>query len=139
MGELRLNVSTACVTVPIYDLDSEGNEIKIGAFRFNPSDLDIAKRYDQVIEKLNNMEISEDIDKVLELSDEIKTQIDYLLGFKVSDDIFAHCNPFSPTANGDLFIEVVLDGIANIVESETKQRIEKKQARIKKATKKYSK
>lgn len=139
MSDLKLNVSTTAVTVPICDVDAKGNEIEIGAFRFNPSDIDIVRRYEQVIDKLNAMEISEDIDEVLKASDIMKEQFNYLLGYNVSDDIFKICNPFSPTSNGDFFVEVVLDGIANIVETVTNERIAKKEAKIRRATAKYKK
>lgn len=141
MGDLKLNVSTAAVTVPIYDMDADGNEIKIGAFRFNPSDIDIVRRYEDVIKVLEALNVPENagVEEILKISDGLKEQINYLLGYNVADDIFKVCNPLTPTGDGDFFIEVVLNGIADIVEQESTARIKKKEAKIRRATAKYTK
>lgn len=123
----------------LYNIDDKG-EI-IGQFRFNPSDLDIARRYDQVIEKLNTISVSEkpSEEEVFAITDEIKVQFDYLLNYSVSEQIFAKANPFTPLTNGDFYFENVIEGIRNIIEQETNQRLEKRLKKIKKATAKYHK
>ena len=133
---MTLSVDTGSVLI---NVDDKG-EI-IGQFRFNPSDMDIVRRYETVVDALNAITIAEDAgaDELLKISDEIKKQFDYLLNYNVSEGIFAKCNPFSMTAGGDFYFENVLDGIAGLIEKTTNQRIEKKRKKIEKATAKYRK
>lgn len=134
----ELKVDTGAITVPVVDeIDGE----KIGSFKFNPSDLDIVKRYKEVAENFNSISVSEEPSEteVLEVSERLKEQIDYLLNYNVSGELFAKCNPLTPTSSGDFFIENIMSGIAEIIEMATNQRIEKKKAKIRKATAKYHK
>lgn len=133
---MKLSVDTGAVVI---DIDDRGE--RIGQFRFNPSDLDIVKRYGKVVEALSNIDIPEDPgeDEIFRISDEIKKQFDYLLNYEVSKEIFAKCNPLTPISNGDLYCENVLEGIAGIIEKTMNERISKKQANIRKATAKYHK
>lgn len=133
---LTLHVDTGA---QIINIDDKG-EI-IGQFRFNPTDLDIVKRYEKVVEKMSAITLPEEPDEkdILAVSDEIKDSFDYLLNYKVSDGIFAKCNPLTPITNGDFYFENVMEGIANLIEKTMNQRIEKKRAKIQKATAKYHK
>lgn len=133
---LTLHVDTGA---QIINIDDKG-EI-IGQFRFNPTDLDIVKRYEKVVEKMSAITLPEEPDEkdILAVSDEIKDSFDYLLNYKVYDGIFAKCNPLTPITNGDFYFENVMEGIANLIEKTMNQRIEKKRAKIQKATSKYHK
>lgn len=132
--KLVLNVDTGAVVVEIRDKGET-----IGEFKFNPNDADIVKRCENVVEALQKIEISENsnTDDIFAVSDEIKKQFDYLLNYKVSDSIFCKCNPLTLTADGDFYCEDVLEKIANIIEKVTKQRVDKKKAKIQRATAKY--
>lgn len=123
------------VTVPIIDRD--GSEL--GSFKFNPNDFDILKRYEHVVKELENLEVPENAgeEALFAVSDKIKELLDYLLNFKVSQDIFAICNPLSLTGDGDFFAERIIEGIGGLIESTMNQRLAKKQAKIRKATEKY--
>lgn len=129
---LALNVDTGSILVEVKDKGE-----KIGEFRFNPCDLDIAKRYEKVADVLSNLKVSDDpdMDEVFAFSDKIKEQFDYLLNYKVSDAIFAKCNPLTPLADGGLYYVKVLDGIVGLFEQTTNQRMSK----INEATAKYRK
>lgn len=129
---LALNVDTGSILVEVKDKGE-----KIGEFRFNPCDLDIAKRYEKVADVLSNLKVSDDpdMDEVFAFSDKIKEQFDYLLNYKVSDAIFTKCNPLTPLADGELYYVKVLDGIVGLFEQTTNQRMSK----INKATAKYRK
>ena len=131
---MKLSVDTGSVLI-----DIEDKWEAIGRFRFNPNDLDIVRRYDNVVKALESIEVPEnsDVNTLLSVSDEIKEQLDYLLNYKVSDEIFKKCNPLTLTADGDFFVEKVIEGIAALIENTTNQRIKKKKAKIKKATSKY--
>lgn len=133
---LKLSVDTGSVLI---EVDDRGE--KIGEFRFNPADIDIVKRYEKVEEYFNSIKVDENAsaEEVLAFTDRIKEQFDYLLNYKVSDSLFSKCNPLTPLANGDFYCENVLDGIANIIENTMNQRLEKKKAKIQKATAKYHK
>lgn len=136
MAQYELKVDTGAVVIPI--IDDKDNEM-IGSFKFNPNDLDIVKRYPEVVKRLENINLPEDKDTeaVLNVSDEVKELMDYLLNYKVSDEIFAKCNPFTLTSNGMFFVENVMDGIASIIEQVTGERIKRKQKKIAEATKGY--
>lgn len=138
---MKLTVDTGAITIEL--VDKKGNEI--GTFDFNPSDSNILARYKNVVNYFSS--ISERIgeagkagaEDVTRVSGEIAEQIDYLLGYKVSEHIFGRIGALTVTGNGDFFFERVLDEIAGVIEKVTNQRVEKKLERIRKATAKYSK
>mgnify|MGYP004579516675 FL=1 len=138
---MKLTVDTGAITIEL--VDEKGREI--GTFDFNPSDSNIIRRYKEVVEHFG--EISQSIrdagglgeEEVGRISDEIAQQIDYLLGYNVSEHVFCRLGALTITGNGDLYFERVLDGIADVIEKITSQRVEKKLARVRKATEKYSK
>lgn len=133
---MTLSVDTGSVIV---DIDDKGEVI--GHFKFNPTDLDIVRRYEKVIASLETITVPEDADAdaILAVSDEIKKQMDYLLNYEVSSGIFATCNPLTLTENGDFYCENVIEGIGGLIEKIMDARIEKKTAKIQKATAKYHK
>ena len=135
MEELRRKVKTGALNVVLTNEDDE----EIGRFPFNPVDLNIVRRYEEVVTNLEKMELPEDATEqdILELSDKLEGQIDYLLNSKASKSVFAICNPLTLTESGDFFIENIIVEIADIIEQVTDQRIKKKQAKIKRATSKY--
>lgn len=137
MEELRRKVKTGALNVILTNEDDE----EIGRFPFNPVDLNIVRRYEEVVANLEKMELPEDATEqdILELSDKLEGQIDYLLNSKASKSVFAICNPLTLTESGDFFIENIIVEIADIIEQVTDQRINKKQAKIKRATSKYHK
>lgn len=131
----EIRVSTGKITVPIIDSDGE----TVGKITFNPTDVDILKRYEAVIDALNAIIVPDgaDADAIFAVSDELKRQVDFLLGYPVSEEIFGRCNPLTLTDTGDFYIEVVLAGIGDLLEQITKQRIERKKAKIRKAAAPY--
>ena len=138
---MKLTVDTGAVTIALED--EKGNEI--GTFDFNPSDSNILDRYRNVVGYFSG--VAEEIQKagragpddVARVSKEIAEQIDYLLGYRVSEHIFARLGALTVTGNGDFYFERVLDGIAGVIEKVTNQRVEKKLERVRKATAKYNK
>lgn len=134
---IDLTVDTGALMVNLRDNTGE----VIGQFRFNPTDLDILQRANVFIEKMNSIAVpsAEDYEALQEVTSQVKELFDYLLNYKVSDQIFAKCNPFSPNTEGDFYCEVVMDGIAKIIEDTMGKRIEKKRVKIQKAVAKYHK
>jgi len=133
---MKLSVDTGSILI---DIDDKGDII--GQFRFNPNDLDIINRFEKVVEKLESLSIPDDADTdaVFRVADEIKTQMDYLLNYDVSKEIFSKCNPLTLTTSGDFYFENVIEGVAELIEKTTNKRIAKKKAKIQKATAKYHK
>lgn len=107
-----------------------------GGFWWNPSDLDIVKRCEKVIEYFNGMNVEEGTD-IFAVSEAIKKQFDYLLGSNASKELFKNCNPLSPMTDGIFFAEYVLDVLVKFIESEMGTRMKQSAARIKKYTEKY--
>lgn len=138
---MTLQVDTGAVTIDLTDKNGK----KIGEFDFNPSDSNIFKRYENVVDFFNSVSFSENvgddkkIEEVNKLAEDIGKQFDYLFGYSVADGMFSSCGALTVTANGDFFFEAVLEGVANLIEKVTKQRINKKLAKVRKATAKYQK
>lgn len=131
----KLKVDTGAVRIPVVDMYDE----PLGEFKFNPNDWDIIKRYEQVAQEMDKVEIPDEASEedLFRLCDFLKEQVNFLLGYNVSDGLFGRCNPLSMTASGDFYIEMVLDGIAGLIEQVTDQRLTKRKNKIKKATSKY--
>lgn len=113
-----------------------------GGFYWNPSDLDIVKRCEKVIDFFDHLEAPDgesDTDKLFALSDSIKQQFDYLISPGSSDALFKHANPLTPREDGTLFAEYVLSQLVTFIESELNVRMKKTTARIEKYTKDYQK
>ena len=138
---MKLRVETGAVSV---DVEDERGE-KLGSFDFNPSDSNILKRYGAVVDFFNGVTVDETQDEeqqlqqMNKLADDIAGQFDYLLGYEVSEGIFGRCGPLTVTKSGDFFFEQVLTGIGSLIEQVTKKRLDKKLAKIRKATAKYTK
>lgn len=134
---IKVKVNTGAVNVILRDEFDE----EIGSFKFIPSDLDIADRYEKAISEFESirLESNPEFNEFKNIADKIKEIFDYLLNYKVSDTLFKVCNPLTPVSNGDFYFEVCLGTIADIIESTFNKRLEKKKARIQKATSKYHK
>lgn len=137
----KLRVETGALSVEVED---ELGQV-IGAFSFNPADSNILKRYGAVVDFFNGVSFDEampedeQIAAMNKLADDIAGQFDYLLGAGVAEGLFSRCGPLTVTKNGDFFFEQVLEGVGALIESVTKKRLDKKLAKIKKATEKYEK
>lgn len=134
---IKVKVNTGAVNVIMRDEFDE----EIGSFKFIPSDLDIASRFENAIKELEGITIEKDatINNFNTITNKLKDIFDYVLNNKASDTLFRICNPLTPVSNGDFFFETCLETIANVIEDTTDKRIEKKKARIQKATAKYTK
>lgn len=134
---MNVKINTGALNVILRDEFEE----EIGSFKFIPTDLDIVERYDEAIKAFENITIDEtdEISGYKAVSEKIKEIFDYLLNYHVSDTLFKVCNPLTPVSNGDFYFEVCFETIANVIEKTFEKRIEKKMARINKATAKYTK
>lgn len=111
-----------------------------GGFYWNPSDLDIVKRCEKVMDFFKGMEIPKkenETDALFALSDAIKEQFDYLISLGASETLFKHANPLSPREDGSLYAEYVLGRLVAFIESELNVRMERTTAKIEQYTKDY--
>ncbi len=113
-----------------------------GWFWWNPSDLDIVKRCEKVMDFFEHMQVPQKDDTtetLFALSDTIKQQFDYLISPGASENLFKYANPLSPREDGSLFAEYVLKQLVSFIESELNIRMKKTTANIEKYTAKYNK
>lgn len=137
------NVVTVNNGLKTYDIaDQDGNIL--GQFSFNPSDTGIVKRYDVAIEKfekvfeeLQGLEKTKSVDILEKLDSKAYELIDGIFNANIAENFFSIMGPFSPLANGQFFIENVIDAIGQAFEMETGERVKKVNSKIKKHTSKY--
>lgn len=133
--KMKLSVDTGSINVELED--KNGNII--GEFEFVPTDSDILKRFEAVVDVFNGMAFGDepDTETINRAADTVREQFDYLLGGPVSVGIFTKCGPFTVVKSGNFFFEEVLEGVGGLIESATKQRINKKLAKARKTAAKY--
>lgn len=135
-----MNTSQFIIDDGLHNVVFKNNKGEVfSEFSFNPSDTGLLSRYDSFIEFLESLEIKEDGDtasQILEFENSIKEKIDELFNRNVSESIFKTYSPCTIFANGDMFIEVVIKHMGDVIEKETDNRLKKKVAKIKKATEK---
>lgn len=124
-----------------YDIENQHGEV-LGQFSFNPSDTNIVKRHAEVIKSLEVIAFPQNADKDLEnalneVEKIVYEKINYLFGADVAKDFFSIMGPFSPTENGQFFIESVIDAIGQAIQIETGKRVDKIKGKIRKHTSKY--
>ena len=119
----------------------------LGQMTFNPSDTNILERHAEVMKQLRKLE--EDFSKTVrnttvsedmaELDRIVYEKIDYLLNADVSKTLFSIMGPFSPLANGQFFVENVMDAIGKVIQADTEKQSKKIRQKIGKHTAKYHK
>ena len=127
-----------------YDLVNQDGKL-LGQLTFNPSDTNILERHAEVMKQLNKLKedfgktvrktsVNEDIAEIDRI---VYEKIDYLLNADVSKTLFSIMGPFSPLANGQFFVENVMDAIAKVIQADTEKQSKKISNKIKKHTAKY--
>lgn len=122
--------------VPITNSDGQVT----GGFFWNPSDLDIIKRCEKVMEFFEHLEFpagGTKMDSLFALSDAIKQQIDFLIPGS-AETLFKNINPLSPRSDGTLFAEYVMHQLIGFMETELNARMKKTTERMKQYTDKYN-
>ena len=129
-----------------FDLVNQDGKL-LGQITFNPSDINIVKRHAEVMNQLHKLKmdfgkkarkttLSEDIAAIDKI---VYDKIDYLLNADVSKTLFSVMGPFSPLANGQFFIENVMDAIGKVIQADNSARTENMRQKINKHTAKYHK
>lgn len=126
-----------------YEIANKEGKV-LGSFSFNPSDTNIAHRYEKAVEELEKLDmiVEEKGEGTLEeelrkLEESVFEQINYLLNADVAENFFSIMGPFSLLASGQYFVESVIDAIGQAISQETGARVKKMNNKIKKHTARY--
>ena len=137
MSNYTLKVNTGMVKVPVIDEDGE----ELGFIRFNPTDADIIKRYQEVAKYFMGLreEIGDEatVESLITVSDKVKEKLDFLFNSKVSETLFLKCSPFTMMEDGNFYLFVVMDAIEALISQIMDDRIAKLR-KIEEATKEYN-
>lgn len=123
----------------VYNIKNKQGKM-LGRFEFRPSDTNIVKRYEEVVDFFNNFTVPEDTDQAIQTAEkEMTDKMSYLIGGDAGEAFFTIMGPFSALASGELFVENVLGAIARVIEKELSVRTKKVQRRMNKYVAKYHK
>lgn len=123
----------------VYNIKNKHGKM-LGRFEFRPSDTNIVKRYEEVVDFFNNFTVPEDTDQAIQTAEkEMTDKMSYLIGGDAGEAFFTIMGPFSALASGELFIENVLNSIKKVIEKEMAVRTKKVQRRMNKYVAKYHK
>lgn len=123
----------------VYNIKNKQGKL-LGRFEFRPSDTNIVKRYEEVVDFFNNFTVPEDTEQTIQTAEkEMTDKMSYLIGGDAGEAFFTIMGPFSALASGELFIENVLSAIAKVIEKELSVRTKKVQSRMNKYVAKYHK
>lgn len=121
----------------VYNIKNKQGKL-LGKFEFRPSDTNIVKRYEEVVDFFNNFKTPDNTDDaVKEAEKALVDKISYLIGGDAEEAFFSILGPFSALASGELFIENVLNSVASVIEREMSVRTKKVQRRMNKYVQKY--
>lgn len=122
----------------VYTIENKRGKV-LGKFEFRPTDTNIVKRYEEVVDFYNSYQLPENPTEtdMRTAEDEIMNRISYLVGADAKEAFFSILGAFSPLANGELFVENVLSSIAKVIEREINTRTKKVQSRMNKYVAKY--
>lgn len=122
----------------VYTIENKRGKV-LGKFEFRPTDTNIVKRYEEVVDFYNSYQLPENPTEtdMRTAEEEITNRISYLVGADAKEAFFSILGAFSPLANGELFVENVLSSIAKVIEREINTRTKKVQSRMNKYVAKY--
>lgn len=127
-----------------YDIANKSGKV-YGSFSFDPSDIGIVRRYDEVVkffETLNidfaENDIAQNIEKIVELENIIFEKFNSLFNSDIAKEFFAITSPLTPLPSGKIFLESAIEAIGQAIEKETGERVKKMNNRISKHTSKYT-
>ena len=123
-----------------YEIVNQDDVVK-GTFTFNPSDANIVKRYNDVMEQLRKYadEVKDEEDtseKFIEAQNKVVELMNELTGADTSP-FFSICGALSLMENGNVYAENVLEWIGAVIEKETKKRIKRMDAQANKYLENY--
>lgn len=129
----------------VFDIVNTRGEL-LGQFTFIPSDFDIVRRYEETVQKFEEMQKSIEeraaqddsgIDYLKELDAEMGKQVDYLFNASVSEKFFSITSPFTILNSGEFFVENVINAIRSVVEQKRDVKLKAVENHVRKYTDKY--
>lgn len=145
---MEISVNDGTVRVPVKNKQGE----EIGVFYFRPTDINIIKRYNEVIDKfdnivapLENVDISSDgtaqdmndqaaIEALKDAEKRLFEATDYLFGGNMSEAFFGKMNPFSPV-NGHFYCESAINAVGSFINTQFDRETKKISSRVSRYTK----
>ena len=128
--------------------DEEGN--KIGVFRFNPTDVAIVNRYNEVADKFSGIvrplaDAGEDVEEsdedhmalLNEAQDKLLELMDYVLNGDSREAFFAMTHAFALTNEDKFYCEVVYEAVGEYIRQKFDARIKRLETRLSKHTHGY--
>lgn len=129
----------------VFDIVNTRGEL-LGQFTFIPSDFDIVRRYEETVQKFEEMQRAIEertgqddtgLEYLKELDAEMGKQVDYLFNAPVSEKFFCITSPFTMLNSGEFFIENVINAIRAVVEQKRDVKLKAVENHVKKYTDKY--
>lgn len=136
-----ITVDDGFVSVPMYNLHG----MKIGEFAFQPTDVDIVNRFNESMDKFDEVlaplqaEADKDpdaddfdnIDAVNEARDRLFKMCDYIFNADTGNSLFGRMHPFSPV-NGKFYCMEVFDQLSVFIQSQFGEETKKVNENMKK-------
>lgn len=123
----------------VYNIKNKQGKM-LGRFEFRPSDTNIVRRYEEIVDFFNNFSVPKNTDQAMKTAEkEMTEKMSYLIGADAEEAFFTIMGPFSALASGELFVENVLGAIAKVIEKEMDVRTKRVQRRMNKYVAKYHK
>ena len=127
---------------------NENDEV-IGILSFYPTDLELPKRAEegqkrieelirQMKENSMNMSKEEFLDSMHELNEKTKELLNYIFDDDIGQ-LFGNTSMFTPTSDGTLLVENILDGILPVVTEQIKENMNKSSENMRKYLEDYEK
>ena len=136
MENRNVNIGSSLTKYTFTDADGE----VVAYFRMNPTDIRIAERANETVqyfrEKQEEAKNAPDINDMIRYDKELAEKVNYILGYDASATLFGFMSATSVLDDGRIFAALVLETIANNLESDIKKRFEKLKA-VEKYTAKY--
>lgn len=107
-----------------YKIRDEKKNI-IAEFDLNPGDINVARRYDEIAEKLRKYEIPDTNDARADVENAesyLMERFDYLLGYNASKEIFGRYSPLVPLVSGTFFFQELIGVIGTLVRDGIRKR-----------------
>ena len=136
MESRTVNIGSSLTKYTFTDTDGE----VVAYFRMNPCDVRIAERANETVQyfrkKQEEAKAAPDVNEMICHDKELTQKINFILGYDASATLFGFMSATSVLDDGRIFASLVLETIAENLESDIKKRFEKLKA-VEKYTAKY--
>ena len=125
----------------VYEIRNKRDEVT-GSFKIN-ADPEIAIRMNDAIDRFNQLSYPDPttdeaaLEVIKDFTAEIYNLFNAFLGYNAAPELFSGCSALTEVTDGDYYFEKVMENIVNVVCKMTNSRVNKKLAKIRKATAKY--